>query len=122
MYNLGLELTYQPVINIHHTCTCIPFTPTRNVLQNHSENKRLPQLTIVLSSQNLRCNVVGCATEGGSGVPRSQPLFTHPIICQLNVTVSIQQYIVQLQISIDYACVYGCICTLHKNPFDTFQK
>ncbi len=94
----------------------IPFTPTRNVL-NHSELLyQLPQPTIVLSSQNLRCNVVGCTTESGGGVPGSQPLFTHPIIRQLNVTISIQQYVVQFQISIDYTYVYikrRC----HKNPY-----
>ena len=68
-----------------------------------SSKERRPQ-TIVMSAENLGSNVVGSATECGGSVPRPQALFTHPVVGQFDVTIHIQQHIVQLEISVDYPC------------------
>lgn len=44
--------------------------------------------------QNFRGNVVGCATEGGGGVSRTDAFFAHAIVSELDVALVVQQYIV----------------------------
>merc|ERR550517_2218309 len=69
-----------------------------------SPDPRLPPVhreAIILGSQNLWCNIVGGATESGGGVTRSDSLLAHPIVCQLDVTLVVQQHVVQLQVPVD---------------------
>ena len=60
-----------------------------------------------MSPEDLRCDVVGGAAEGGGGVPRPQALLAHPVVRQLDVSVMVQQDIVQLQITVDHTCRGG---------------
>lgn len=81
-------------------------------------------LTVVFSSQDLRSDVVWRSTEGAGGVSwldplltqdddgetglrvrrdlhRPQPHFAHPIICQFDVSIVVQEDVVQLQVAVD---------------------
>ena len=62
---------------------------------------RIYFIPVILCPQNLRSNIVGSSTESGGGVTRSDSLFTHPIVCQLDVTLMVQQHVVQLQVPVD---------------------
>lgn len=44
----------------------------------------------------LGCNVIWRPTEGGGGDSIEDSLLAHPKVCQLTVTLCIQQYVVQL--------------------------
>lgn len=48
---------------------------------------------------HLWSNVVGCAAEGGRGDPVTDPLLAHSKVCQFTVTLVVQKYVVQFQIS-----------------------
>lgn len=53
------------------------------------------------TEKDLRCDVIGCATEGPSGVALHHALSTHPKVCYLCVPFTVQQDIIQLKISSD---------------------
>lgn len=48
---------------------------------------------------HLRCDVIWRPTEGGGGDSIEDPLLAHPEVRQLTVTLRVQQYVVQLQVS-----------------------
>lgn len=48
---------------------------------------------------DLRSNIVRSATESGRGDSVTDPLLAHSEVCQFTVTLVVQQYIVQFQIS-----------------------
>ncbi len=50
------------------------------------------------SSAHLRCDVVGRATEGGGGHSVHDAFLAHAEVCQLTVSLCIQQDVVQLQV------------------------
>ena len=68
--------------------------------QNYSIFSDLFQ-PVILRPQNLRCNVVWGAAESRGGVTRSDSLLAHAIVCQLDVTLVVQQHVVQLQVPVD---------------------
>lgn len=47
----------------------------------------------------LRSDVVGCSTEGLGGDAIVHVLFAHAKVCNLDVTLTVQHHIVQLQVS-----------------------
>lgn len=51
-----------------------------------------------LNVAHLRGDVVRRATEGGGGHSIHDALFAHAEVCQLTVSLCVQQYVVQLQI------------------------
>ena len=55
---------------------------------------------VLLCPIYLRCNVVRCTTESCCSVVPEDVLFTHTKVSNLHMTVTIQQNIVQLQISV----------------------
>ena len=60
-----------------------------------------------MSAEYFRGDVVGSAAEGGGGVPRPQPLLTHPVVGQFDVAVHVEEDVVQLQVSVHYPCFRG---------------
>ena len=56
---------------------------------------------VILCPQNLWSNIVGSATESGGGVSRSDSFLAHAIVCQLDVSLMVQQHVVQLKVSVD---------------------
>ena len=58
---------------------------------------------VVLAAEDLRRDVVGRAAEGGGGVAPADALLAHAVVGQLDVALVVQQHVVQLQVSVDYA-------------------
>lgn len=69
-----------------------------------AENHMGPSPEAVLNTlQDLWCNVVGCSTEGGSSVSRTDALLAHTIVSELDVSFVVQQNVVQLEVSVNDA-------------------
>lgn len=51
----------------------------------------------------LRGNVIRCPTKGLGDLVSQDFLFAHAKVCNLDVTILIQQDIIQLQVSVDHA-------------------
>lgn len=54
-----------------------------------------------LENTNLRSDVVWCPTEGLGCLITSDALLAHAKVCDLNMSVLVQQYIIQFQISVN---------------------
>lgn len=54
--------------------------------------------------QDLRGDVVGCAAEGGGCVPWTDAFLAHAVVGELDVSLVVQQNVVQLEIAVDDAC------------------
>lgn len=58
-----------------------------------------PPFTHTSHTPYLRSDVVWCSTEGLGGDSVVHIFFTHAKICNLNVTLTVQHHVVQLQVS-----------------------
>jgi len=56
---------------------------------------------VLLTSEHLRGYVVRCAAECARPITGIQPLLTHAVVSQLDMTFTVQKDIVQFQIAID---------------------
>ena len=59
--------------------------------------------TVVLTTQDLRRDVVGRATKGGCRVTRAYTFLAHAVVGELNVAFVVEQNVVQFQIAVDDA-------------------
>ena len=78
--------------------SCNPYFMHISHKQNPSSTYRL---SIRLIEYNLRCNIIGSTTKSLRSLIAKNRFLTHAKIGNLNMTICIQQNIVQLQISID---------------------
>ena len=53
--------------------------------------------------KDLWGDVVRCSTKGGGGVSRTDAFLTHAIVSEFDVTLVVQQHIVQLEVPVNDA-------------------
>ena len=57
---------------------------------------------VVLAAEDLGRDIVWCAAEGGSSVAPADALLAHAVVGQFNVTLVVQENVVQLQVAVNY--------------------
>lgn len=75
----------------HRLTTYEAASVSKHILHTHK--------TLVLKDTDLWCQIVWCSTESCCLAVTKDVLLTHSKVCQLNVAVLVQQYVVWLQIS-----------------------
>ena len=69
---------------------------------NDKEYGENPIFTIVMSTEDFRSDVVWSTTESTGFLSGKETLFAHAVIGQLDVTIRIEENVVELQVTIDY--------------------
>ena len=73
----------------------------QHLVEQDTQGPPVNREPVVLRPKDLRRDVVRGPAEGGGRVALSDSFLAHPVVCKLDVTLVVQQNVVQLQISIN---------------------
>ena len=75
--------------------------PGQHLVEQHPQGPPVHREAIVLRPEDLRRDVVWSPAECGGGVALADPFLAHPVVGELDVTLVVQEDVVQLQVSVN---------------------
>ena len=76
---------------------------SQHLVEQDTQGPPVNREPVVLRPEDLRRDVVRCPAECGGGVALADPFLAHPVVGELDVTLVVEEDVVQLEIPADDA-------------------